>query len=99
MMSGSQSPSGLVFGLIEAEEYGITQANVEQLKTTSTDPVVMRILGTSEDTGKLLGLRQELDGNAIKATATTAKSSSATSVPKHHLRCRAESTICGTKAA
>ncbi len=58
----------VVFGLIEAEEYGITQANVEQLKTTSTDPVVMRILGTSEDTGKLLGLDKNWMANAIKAT-------------------------------
>jgi len=39
----------VVYALIEAEEYGITQANVDQIKT-STDPVVQRILGTSEDT-------------------------------------------------
>ena len=48
----------VVFALIEAEEYGITQANVDQMKT-STDPVVQRILGTSEDTGKLLGLDKD----------------------------------------
>ncbi len=58
----------VVFGLIEAEEYGITQANVDQLKTSSTDPVVMRILGTSEDTGKLLGLDKDWMAHAIKAT-------------------------------
>ncbi len=52
--------------LIEAEEYGITQANVDKMKT-STDPVVMRILGTSEDTGKLLGLDKDWAGNAVKA--------------------------------
>ena len=52
--------------LIEAEEYGITQASVDKMKT-STDPVVMRILGTSEDTGKLLGLDKEWAGNAVKA--------------------------------
>src|SRR5512141_1948388 len=34
----------VVFALIEAEEYGITQANVDQMKT-STDPVVGRIVG------------------------------------------------------
>ena len=55
----------VLFGLIEAEEYGITQANVDQMKT-STDPVVMRILGTSEDTGKLLGLDKEWMGRIIK---------------------------------
>jgi general L-amino acid transport system substrate-binding protein len=44
---------------MEAEEYGVTQANVDQMKT-STDPVVMRIVGSSEDMGKLLGPRQGL---------------------------------------
>src|SRR6266436_2150089 len=58
----------VLFGLIEAEEYGITQANLDQLKTSSTDPVVMRILGTSEDTGKLLGLDKDWMAHAIKAT-------------------------------
>jgi general L-amino acid transport system substrate-binding protein len=56
----------VVFALIEAEEYGITQANVDQMKG-STDPVVQRILGTSEDTGKLLGLDKEWAYRAIKA--------------------------------
>jgi len=56
----------VVYALIEAEEYGITQANVDQMKS-STDPVVQRILGTSEDTGKLLGLDKEWAYRAIKA--------------------------------
>ncbi len=56
----------VVFALIEGEEYGLTQANVDQQKT-STDPVVMRILGTSEDTGKLLGLDKDWAYRAIKA--------------------------------
>ncbi len=55
----------VVFALIEAEEYGITQANVDQMKS-STDPVVQRILGTSEDTGKLLGLDKDWAYRAIK---------------------------------
>lgn len=57
----------VLHGLVEAEEYGITQANVDQMKT-STDPVVQRILGTGEDTGKLLGLSKEWMANALKAT-------------------------------
>ncbi|MGI9154806.1 MAG: amino acid ABC transporter substrate-binding protein [Rubrivivax sp.] len=57
----------VVFALIEAEEYGITQANVDQLKTSSQDPVVQRILGTSEDTGKLLGMDKDWAYRAIKA--------------------------------
>ncbi len=58
----------VVFALIEAEEYGITQANVDQLKADSKDPVIQRILGTSEDTGKLLGLDKDWAYRAIKAT-------------------------------
>ena len=56
----------VLYGLLEAEEYGVTQANVDQMKT-SQDPVVMRILGTSEDTGKLLGLDKEWMVRAVKA--------------------------------
>src|SRR2546426_4264955 len=58
----------VIYGLIEAEEYDITQANVDQLKNTSQDPVVKRILGTGEDTGKLVGLDKDWMGRAIKAT-------------------------------
>ena len=57
----------VVFALIEAEEYGITQANVDQMVKESKDPVVQRILGTSEDMGKLLGLDKEWAYRAIKA--------------------------------
>jgi general L-amino acid transport system substrate-binding protein len=56
-----------VFALLEAEEAGITQANVDKMKAESKDPVVQRILGTSEDTGKLLGLDKEWAYRAIKA--------------------------------
>ena len=57
----------VVFALIEAEEYGITQANVDAMVKDSKDPVVQRILGTSEDTGKLLGLDKDWAARAIKA--------------------------------
>ncbi len=58
----------VVYGLVEAEEYGLTQANVEKMAKESQDPVVMRILGTSEDTGKLLGLDKDWMVRAIKTT-------------------------------
>lgn len=57
----------VIYGLIEAEENGITQANVDKLKTDSTDPVVGRLLGKTEDTGKLLGLDKEWLVRAVKA--------------------------------
>ena len=57
----------VLFALLEAEEYGITAANVDQMKTQTTDPVVGRILGGTEDTGKLLGLDKEWAARAVKA--------------------------------
>jgi general L-amino acid transport system substrate-binding protein len=52
--------------LIEAEEKGITRANVDQMKD-STDPSVQRLLGTSGDMGKALGLDNAWAAHAIKA--------------------------------
>ena len=56
----------VVFALMEAEEYGIKQSNVDAEKQ-STNPAVQRLLGTTEDTGKLLGLDKEWAYRAIKA--------------------------------
>lgn len=56
------------YGLIEAEEYGIKQSNVDELKN-SADPIIQRLLGGgNEDTGKLLGLDKAWLARAIKAT-------------------------------
>ena len=57
----------IVFALIEAEEYGITPGERRRDAASSTDPVVQRILGTSEDTGKLLGLDKDWAYRAIKS--------------------------------
>ena len=57
----------VIYALLEAEEYGVTQANVDQMKS-SDNPSVQRILGTAEDSGKLLGLDKEWAYRAIKAT-------------------------------
>ncbi|MBS3996771.1 MAG: amino acid ABC transporter substrate-binding protein [Hydrogenophaga sp.] len=55
------------YALIEAEEFGVTQANADQMKS-STNPSVMRLVGGgTEDTGKLLGLDKEWALRAIKA--------------------------------
>lgn len=58
----------VIYGLLEAEEYGITSANVDELKADSKDPIIGRILGSTEDTGKLLGLDKEWMARAIKTT-------------------------------
>jgi general L-amino acid transport system substrate-binding protein len=57
-----------IYGLLEAEEYGVTAANVDDLKANSKDPVVGRLLGSTEDTGKLLGLDKEWLARAVKTT-------------------------------
>jgi general L-amino acid transport system substrate-binding protein len=65
----------VVYGTMEAEEYGVTQANVDQMKASSTDPVVQRLLGgANEDTGKLLGLDKDWMYRAIKAVGNYGES-------------------------
>ena len=55
-----------VYALVEAEEYGITQSNVDAMKS-SDNPSVQRILGVQEGMGKQLGLPNEWAYSAIKA--------------------------------
>ena len=57
-----------IYGLLEAEEAGVTSANVDELKSSSKDPVIGRLLGSTEDTGKLLGLDKEWLARAVKTT-------------------------------
>jgi len=57
-----------IYGLLEAEEYGVTADNVDDLKANSPDPVIGRLLGSKEDTGKLLGLDKEWLARAVKTT-------------------------------
>jgi general L-amino acid transport system substrate-binding protein len=56
----------VTYGLIQAEEFGITQANVDQ-KLQDPSPDVKRFLGTDGDLGKQLGLSPDFMVRAIKA--------------------------------
>jgi general L-amino acid transport system substrate-binding protein len=56
-----------LFALLEAEERGITQANVDEIRKASDDPAVQRLLGAGEDVGKPLGLDKEWVYRMIKA--------------------------------
>ena len=49
-----------------AEEKGITQANVDE-KLKSEDPDVQRMLGVTEELGKMLGLDNKWGYNIIKS--------------------------------
>ena len=57
----------LHYGLVEAEELGVTQANVDEMAKSST-PAVQRLLGVSGDLGSRLGLDNKWMQQAIKAT-------------------------------
>lgn len=54
------------YAMVEAEESGLTQANVDEMKKTSTAPQVMRLVGTGDDMGKLLGLDKDWSYRIIK---------------------------------
>lgn len=46
----------VTFGTFQAEELGVTSANVEELAATSEDPVIRNLLGAEGDLGQALGL-------------------------------------------
>jgi len=60
--------------MLEAEEAGLTQANVDKMKAESKDPAIQRLLGVSEDTGKLLGLDKEWAYRIVKQVGTYGES-------------------------
>ncbi len=55
-----------LYAMIEAEELGVTSANVDQMRDTSSNPAVKRLLGTEGDTGKSLGLPGDWAYNIVK---------------------------------
>ena len=57
----------VMFGLVEAEELGITRANADQMLAESTSPPVQRLLGKTGDLGPAVGLDRAWLLNAIKA--------------------------------
>ncbi len=59
--------------LINAEEYGITSANVDELKQGTDNPEVNRMLGSEGDLGGMLGLDKEWAYRAIKANGNYAE--------------------------
>ena len=55
----------VVYGMIQAEELGITSANVDEF-LTSEDPVTRRLLGVEGELGAKLGLSNDFVYRAIK---------------------------------
>src|SRR5437879_942529 len=57
----------LHYGLIEAEELGVTQANVDEMAKSSNVPAIQRLLGSSGELGSRLGLDNKWMVQAVKA--------------------------------
>lgn len=55
-----------LYAMIEAEELGIYQSNVDVVKATSESPEVKRFMGLSEDLGKNMGLDREWAYRIVK---------------------------------
>lgn len=74
---GDQRFSDLVrwlhFGLLAAEEFGITAANAQQMAASDTRPEVQRMLGRNGDLGRMLGVDNAWLLNAIRATGNYAE--------------------------
>lgn len=68
---GDQAFADLVrwihFGLLNAEEFGITSENVEQVAQTDDRPDVQRLVGRSGDLGRMLGVDNAFMVNVIRA--------------------------------
>ena len=56
----------VIYGLIEAEEFGITSTNTAEM-ATSENPSIQRLMGVSGDMGTLLGLDNDFLVRAVNA--------------------------------
>ena len=54
------------YAMVEAEENGLTSKNVDEARATSKIPQIQRLVGTGDDTGKLLGLDKDWSYRIIK---------------------------------
>jgi general L-amino acid transport system substrate-binding protein len=55
-----------LYAMVEAEEYGVTMSNVDDMKATSGNPVIRRLLGVEGDMGSNLGLPSDWAYSIIK---------------------------------
>ncbi len=62
-----------LFAMLEAEELGIDSKNVDQIRSSSTNPGVKRLLGTEGQMGESLGLSDDWAYNVIKQVGNYAE--------------------------
>ncbi len=63
-----------MMAMIEAEEYGVTSANAEEMLATSQNASVQRLLGKTGDFGKFLGIDNNWAYNIIKQVGNYSES-------------------------
>ena len=63
----------VLYATLEAEEKGVTSANVDEMAKTSKDPVIQRLLGTTGDMGAKLGLSNDWAHKMIKQVGNYAE--------------------------
>lgn len=54
-----------LMAMVEAEEYGITSQNVDEMRDTSTNPGIRRLLGVTPGMGEAIGLSEDWAYNII----------------------------------
>ncbi|MBI2977756.1 MAG: amino acid ABC transporter substrate-binding protein, partial [Rhodospirillales bacterium] len=57
----------VTYALVAAEEYGVTQANADEMAKKSANPEVKRLLGSEGNLGAMMGLDKDWALKAIKA--------------------------------
>jgi general L-amino acid transport system substrate-binding protein len=62
-----------IFATFAAEEYGVSSANVDEMKGSSTDPEVLRLLGVEGEMGLKLGLSVDWAYNVVKLVGNYAE--------------------------
>lgn len=62
----------VLYTMLEAEELGVTSANVDQMKT-SKNPSILRLLGVDGDSGKSLGLPADFGYKIVKQVGNYAE--------------------------
>jgi general L-amino acid transport system substrate-binding protein len=55
-----------LFAMVNAEELGVTSANVDEMKASSTDPNVRRLLGIEGVKGEWMGIPDDWGYNIVK---------------------------------
>ncbi len=62
-----------IFATIAGEEYGVSSANVDEMRSTSVNPEVKRLLGVEGEMGAKLGLSNDWAYNVIKLVGNYAE--------------------------